>query len=58
MKRWMVLGLLACACGSSDGGSPDGGNTPTGTGTITGTVNGHALTVRTRCSESIPEPSS
>jgi hypothetical protein len=45
MKRWMVLGLLACACGSSDSGSPDAG-TPAGSGTITGTVKGHALTVK------------
>lgn len=47
MKRWMVLGLLACACGSSNdgnGGTPDSGS-PHGSGTFTGTVNGHALTV-------------
>jgi hypothetical protein len=47
MKRWMVLGLLACACGSSNdgnGGTPDSG-TPHGSGSFTGTVNGHALTV-------------
>ena len=46
MKRWMLLGLLACACGSSDNnGTPDAGF-PTGTGTITGTVNGQQLVVR------------
>ena len=47
MKRWMVLGLLACACGSSDngGGTPDSGS-PAGSGSFTGTVNGHSLTVR------------
>jgi hypothetical protein len=47
MKRWMLLGLLACACGSSNdgnGGTPDSG-TPHGTGSFSGTVNGHALTV-------------
>ena len=44
MRHWMVLGLLACACGSSNDGSQDSG-TPAGTGTITGTVKGHALTV-------------
>jgi hypothetical protein len=46
MKRWMLLGLLACACGGSDNnGTPDAGF-PTGTGTITGTVNGQSLVVR------------
>ena len=46
MKRWMALCLLACACGSSDNnGTPDAGF-PTGTGTITGTVNGQQLVVR------------
>jgi len=45
MRHWMVLGLLACACGSSNDGSQDSG-TPAGTGTITGTVNGHGLTVK------------
>jgi hypothetical protein len=46
MKRWMLLGLLACACGSSNdgGGTPDSG-TPHGTGSFTGTVNGHSLIV-------------
>lgn len=42
MKRWIGLCLLACACGGSDGGN---GN-PHGSGSFTGTVNGHALTVR------------
>jgi hypothetical protein len=46
MKRWIVLCLFACACGSesSNNGTPDSG-TPHGSGTFTGTVNGHALTV-------------
>src|SRR5262245_53081999 len=47
MKRWMLLGLLACACGSSNdgnGGTPDSGS-PHGSGSFTGTVNGHSLTV-------------
>jgi hypothetical protein len=43
MKRWLVLGLLACACGSSSG-SNDAGTS--GTGSFTGTVNGHSLTVK------------
>jgi hypothetical protein len=42
MRRWMVLGLLACACGS-DSGSPDGGSGP---GSITGTVGGLPLNVK------------
>jgi hypothetical protein len=47
MKRWMLLGLLACACGGSNdgGGSPDSGP-PHGNGSFTGTVNGHSLTVK------------
>ncbi len=61
MRHWMVLGLLACACGSSDnnnngtpdsgppagtdGGTPDSGPPP-GTGSFSGTVNGHSLTVK------------
>ena len=46
MKRSMLLGLLACACGGSNGsgGTPDSGPPP-GTGSFTGTVNGHSLTV-------------
>jgi hypothetical protein len=43
----MLLGLLACACGSSNdgnGGPPDSGP-GAGTGSFTGTVNGHSLTV-------------
>ena len=45
MKRSMMVFLLACACGSSNGGSNDAGPT-TGNGTITGTVGGHGLTVK------------
>ena len=48
MKRWMLLGLLACACGGSNGGNggtPDSGP-GAGSGSFTGTVNGHSLTVR------------
>jgi hypothetical protein len=44
MKRWMVLCLLACACGSDSGNN----NPPpaTGSGTVTGTVGGKSLTVK------------
>src|SRR5689334_11599958 len=47
MKRWIGLCLLACACGGSNGGNgnPDSG-TPHGSGSFTGTVNGHSLTVK------------
>jgi len=49
MKRWMALCLLGCACGSDgnggNGGPPDSG-APHGSGTFTGTVNGHSLTVK------------
>jgi hypothetical protein len=44
MKRWIVLGLLVCACGSSNGGGSDAGGNPGGS--ITGTVGGHALDVK------------
>ena len=47
MKRWMLLCLLACACGGSNGGNggpPDSGS-GSGSGSFTGSVNGHALTV-------------
>jgi hypothetical protein len=40
MKRWIVLGLVVSACGSSNGG---GGNPG---GSITGTVAGHSLDVK------------
>ncbi len=40
MKRWMILGLIACACGSSDGGNNNPG------GSITGTVGGQPLDVK------------
>lgn len=39
MKRWMMIGLLACACGSNSGGS-------SGPGSISGTVGGHPLNVK------------
>ncbi len=39
MRRWILLGLVACACGSSNGG-----NNPAGS--ITGTVQGQALDVQ------------
>jgi hypothetical protein len=46
MKRWTALCLLACACGSGgNGGTPDSG-APHGSGSFTGTVNGHSLTVK------------
>ncbi len=38
MRRWMVLGLLACACGSDSGSS--------GPGSISGTVGGQPLSVK------------
>jgi hypothetical protein len=40
MKRWMVLGLLVCACGSDNGGGSSG------PGSITGTVGGQPLNVK------------
>ena len=46
MKRWMLLSLLACACGGSSnngGGTP---GTPHGSGSFTGSVNGNMLTVK------------
>jgi hypothetical protein len=46
MKRWLVLGLIACACGSSNGGSPDAGGNPNPGGSLTGTVGGHPLDVK------------
>jgi len=48
MKRWMLLGLLACACGGSNGGngSPPDSGPGAGSGSFSGTVNGHSLTVR------------
>ena len=46
MKRWMLLGLLACACGSSDGGGTPDSGPPHGNGSFTGSVNGHTLTVK------------
>jgi hypothetical protein len=39
MKRWMVLGLLVCACGSDNGGG-------SGPGSISGTVGGQPLSVK------------
>lgn len=40
MKRWMLLGLLVCACGSDNGsGGP-------GPGSISGTVGGRPLSVK------------
>ena len=39
MRRWMVLGVLACACGSSSGSS-------SGPGSISGTVGGLPLSVK------------
>src|SRR5678815_118122 len=39
MKRWMVVGLLVCACGSDNGGG-------SGPGSITGTVGGQPLNVK------------
>jgi len=48
MKLWMVMGLLAvAACGGSNGSSPDGGQpSPTGPGSMTGTVGGRGLVVK------------
>lgn len=46
MKRWLALGLIACACGSSNGGSPDAGGNPNPGGSLTGTVGGHPLDVK------------
>ncbi len=45
LKRWMALGLLACACGSSTSTpTPDAGRA--GSGTIDGGVNGNPLAVK------------
>ncbi|HSP20617.1 MAG TPA: hypothetical protein VLQ79_13955, partial [Myxococcaceae bacterium] len=45
LKRWMALGLLAGACGSSTSNpTPDAGRT--GSGTIDGGVNGKPLAVK------------
>jgi hypothetical protein len=43
MKRWLVLGLLVCACG---GGSNNNNNNGGGPGSITGTVAGQPLAVK------------
>jgi hypothetical protein len=40
MNRWMVIGLIVCACGSNSGGSPPG------PGSISGTVGGQPLNVK------------
>lgn len=39
MKRWLVISLVVCACGSSHGGS-------SGPGSISGTVGGQPLNVK------------
>jgi len=39
MRRWMMVGLLVCACGSDNGGS-------SGPGSVSGTVGGHPLNVK------------
>ena len=45
LKRWMALGLLACACGSSTSNpTPDAGRS--GSGTLDGGVNGNPLAVK------------
>ena len=44
MKRWMVLGLLVCACGSDSGNNNP--PPPTGSGTVNGTVGGKSITVK------------
>ena len=40
MKRWMVIGLIVCACGSSNNGGSSG------PGSINGTVGGQPLNVK------------
>jgi len=40
MKRWMVIGLIVCACGSSNNGGSSG------PGSISGTVGGQPLNVK------------
>ena len=40
MKRWMVIGLIVCACGSSNSGGSSG------PGSISGTVGGQPLNVK------------
>jgi len=46
MKRWLVLGLLVCACGTDNNNNniPDGGGA--GSGSISGTVGGQPLAVK------------
>ena len=44
MKRWLVLGLLVCACGSSNNNNNNG--VDAGSGSITGTVGGQPLAVK------------
>ena len=44
MKRWILLCLVVCGCGSSNDGNPDAGGNPGGS--ITGTVGGHPLDVK------------
>ena len=48
MKRWLMLGLLVCACGTDNptnpNNNPDGGSP--GSGSITGTVGGQPLVVK------------
>jgi hypothetical protein len=43
MKRWLVLGLLVCACGGGNNNNNNGGGGP---GSITGTVGGQPLAVK------------
>jgi hypothetical protein len=46
MKRWLVLGLLVCACGSSSSNNNNNNGVDAGSGSITGTVGGQPLAVK------------
>jgi hypothetical protein len=46
MKRWLVLGLVVCACGGSSNNNNNPGGGGSGAGSITGSVGGQPLSVK------------
>jgi hypothetical protein len=46
MKRWLLLGLLVCACGSSNDSNNNDAGGSSASGSITGTVGGQPLAVK------------